>query len=443
MKKLRLGSGAGYSGDRIDPAVELARFGHLDYLIFECLAERTIAIAQQNKRSGTSEGYDPLLAERMRAVLPDCVRNGSKVISNMGAANPIAAAKKARETARSLGLRGLCIAALIGDDVLHHLPGDYTFMESGEPVKSVADRIVSANAYLGASPIVKALAQGADVVLTGRFADPSLFLAPLIHEFGWDTSDWNLLGQGTVIGHLLECAGQLTGGYFADPGYKDVPGLARLGFPLAEVSADGTAIVTKVEGSGGCLTRATCIEQLLYEIQDPASYLTPDVIADFSNVQIEDLGNDRVRITGGAGRAKPDTLKVSVGFHDDWIGEGQISYAGPGAVARADLAEAILAERLRPLLLRELRFDQIGLNAIHGRALSHRACEPWEVRLRVIARASSREQAAIVPREVEALYTNGPAGGGGVSTSVRETIGVLSTLIPAQLPQPSIHIEVS
>ncbi|MBV8113455.1 MAG: DUF1446 domain-containing protein [Silvibacterium sp.] len=443
MKQVRLGSGAGYSGDRIDPAVELARAGNLGYLVFECLAERTIAIAQQNKRTGASEGYDPLLLERMQAVLPDCVRNGVKIISNMGAANPVAAAKKTQETARALGLTGLRIAAITGDDVLSHMTGDYTFMETGDPVSSVADRIVSANAYLGAGPIVEALAGGADVVLTGRAADPSLFLAPLIHEFGWDTSDWNLLGHGTVIGHLLECAGQLTGGYFADPGYKDVPGLARLGFPLAEVSTDGSAILTKVEGSGGCLSRATCAEQLLYEIQDPASYMTPDVVADFSNVRVEDLGHDRVRVTGGAGKQRPETLKVSVGFQDGWIGEGQISYAGLGAVARAQLAEQILAERMRPYSLGELRFDLIGMNSIHGRALSHQACEPWEVRLRVIARGNSRERVAIVPREVEALYTNGPAGGGGVSTSIRETIAILSTLIPRELPQPVIHMEVS
>ncbi len=198
-----------------------------------------------------------------------------------------------------------------------------------------------------------------------------------------------------------------------------------------------------MKGSGGCLTRATCIEQLLYEIQDPASYITPDVVADFSSIQIEDLGNARVRVTGGTGKPKPDTLKVSVGFRDGWIGEGQISYAGPGAVPRAQLAEEILRERLRSHPSGELRFDLIGMNSIHGHALSQQACEPWEVRLRAIARGDTREHAVLIPREVEALYTNGPAGGGGVSTSVRETIAILSTLIPADFPQPVIHIEVS
>ena len=366
METVRLGAGAGYSGDRIDPAVELARLGKLDYLVFECLAERTIAIAQQNKRTGVSEGYDPLLVERMRAVLPHCVANGVKIVSNMGAANPIAAAIKTKEIARKLRLPGLRIAAISGDDVIEHMPGNYRFLESGDPVKDVEDRLVSANAYLGAGPIVEALHEGADIVLTGRAADPSLFLAPLIHGFKWDTSDWRLLGQGTVIGHLLECAGQLTGGYFADPGYKDVPDLAHLGFPFAEVSADGSALFSKVEGSGGCLTRGTCVEQLLYEIQDPSSYITPDVIADFSNVQIEELGRDLVRVTGGAGKPKTDELKVSVGYHDGFVGEGQISYAGPGALERAELAQEVLTERLRSYRLDELRFDLIGVNAIHG-----------------------------------------------------------------------------
>jgi Acyclic terpene utilisation family protein AtuA len=443
MKTVRLGSGAGYSGDRIDPAVELARFGKLDYLVFECLAERTIGIAQQNKRNGISDGYDPLLVERMRAVLSHCVSNSVTIVSNMGAADPLAAAKKTCEIAHGLGLHGLRIAAVSGDDVLTHMPGDYKFMESGEPIKPFAGRLVSANAYLGVGSILEALAQDADVVLTGRAADPSLFIAPLIHEFKWDTTHWDLLGQGTVVGHLLECAGQLTGGYFADPGYKDVPDLAHLGFPLAEVSADGSAIFSKVEGSGGCLTRSTCIEQLLYEIQDPTSYITPDVVADFSNVQIEEIGKDLVRVTGGAGKPRPDTLKVSVGYHEGFIGEGQISYAGPGALARAHLAQEILAERLGPHAINELRFDLIGLNSIHGPNLSPSDCEPYEVRLRAAGRSDSREQAAIIPREVEALYTNGPAGGGGVSTSVRDVLAIQSTLIPAELPQPSIHFEVS
>ena len=444
LKTVRIGCGAGYSGDRIDPAVELAEKGNLSYLVFECLAERTIALAQKARLGNPESGFDPLLEERMEAVLPLRAKSGIRIITNMGAANPTAAAVKTRSIAQRLGIHGLRIAAIAGDDVLSIIrKGNFTFNEDGSPVQSLADRVISANAYLGAEPLVEALAAGADVILTGRVADPSLFLAPLLHEFGWAMDDWDRLGQGTVIGHLLECAGQLTGGYFADPGYKDVPNLARLGFPLAEVSEDGSAVMTKVEGSGGTLTRATCTEQLLYEIQDPSAYVTPDVIADFSQVSIEEVGKDRVRVSGGRGRRRPETLKVSVGYQDGCVGEGQISYAGPGALARANLAKEILSERLGGRDLTELRFDLIGVNSILGEQLSRAAYEPDEVRLRAIGRAASMRSASLVPREVEALYTNGPAGGGGVSISSRETVAILSTLVPREAVTHKIHYEVS
>ncbi len=444
MRTVRIGAGAGYSGDRIDPAVELARKGSISYLIFECLAERTIALAQQSKWKNSGAGFDPLLAERMEAVLPICRENNIKIISNMGAANPLGAVAKTKQIAQQLGLNGLRIAAVTGDDVLDIVRSNgLKFAENGCSIDSIADRILSANAYLGAEPIVEALAGGADVILTGRVADSSLFLAPLVHEFEWPMDDWHLLGRGTVIGHLLECAGQITGGYFADPGYKDVPNLARLGFPLAEVGPDGNAIITKVAGSGGLISEATCKEQLLYEVQDPANYLAPDVVADFSNVSIESISHDCVRISGGTGRPRPLTLKVSVGYQDGYIGEAQISYAGPGALARARLAKDIIAERLGERALQELRFDFIGVNSIHGERLSKMDCEPHEVRLRVAGRADYLDQASLVSREVEALYTNGPAGGGGVSTSTKETVAMLSTLVPRERVIHKIDHEVA
>lgn len=442
MKSVRIGCGAGYSGDRIDPAVELAARGDLSYLVFECLAERTIALAQKALRLNPDGGYDPLLEERMDAVLPLCAEKKIRIVTNMGAANPLAAAERTRQIARRLGLTGLRIAAVTGDDVLPMVrSGAMAGQENGARIADLGDKVISANAYLGADAILDALAAGADVVFTGRVADPSLFLAPLVHEFGWAMDDWNLLGQGTVVGHLLECAGQVTGGYFADPGFKDVPGLARLGFPLAEVSADGSAVITKVAGSGGIVTRATCTEQLLYEIQDPAAYFTPDVVADFSRVQLEDAGFDRVRASGGRGSVRPATLKVSVGYLDGFQGEGQISYAGPGALARATLAQQILAERFSARGLGELRFDLIGVNAIHGASLSKMECEPYEVRLRATARAESAKLAALILREVEALYTNGPAGGGGVTGMTKEVVGVLPTFVPRQLAPHTIHME--
>lgn len=436
---IRIGAGAGYSGDRIEPAVELAEHGALDYLVFECLAERTIAIAQQARRNDPDAGYDPLLEARLRAVLPVAAKNGVRIISNLGAANPRAAALKTAKIARELGLHGLKIAAVTGDDVLDTvLRSNLRFEETGDEVSAYADRIVSANAYLGAAPIVAALAAGADIVLTGRVADPSLFTAPLIHAFGWRMDDWNTLGQATVVGHLLECAGQVTGGYFADPGRKNVDDLARLGFPIGEVSADGTVVVTKVPHAGGCVTEATCKEQLLYEIHDPARYFQPDVVADFTQVRIAQQAKDRVRVTGGCGHARTATLKTSVAYVDGYIGEGQISYGGPGAVARARLALDIVRDRLAitGVDTSELRFDLIGVNALYGDALAARHDEPFEVRVRVAGRTSDAKEAARIGNEVETLYTNGPAGGGGVTKATREVIAVQSVLLEREHVNP-------
>ncbi|MET3630961.1 hypothetical protein ABIC51_005809 [Burkholderia sp. 572] len=439
-RRVRIGAGAGYSGDRIEPAVELAEHGQLDYLVFECLAERTIAIAQQARRQDPSLGYDPLLDARMRAVLPVAVPKGVRIVSNMGAANPRAAARRTARIAQSLGVAGLKVAAVEGDDVLDVvLRGAFRFEESGDDVAAYRDRIVSANAYLGAAPIVDALAAGADVVLTGRVADPSLFAAPLIHAFGWRMDDWDTLGAATVVGHLLECAGQVTGGYFADPGYKDVPNLARLGFPIGEVAADGSVVITKVPHAGGRVSAATCKEQLLYEIHDPARYLQPDVVADFTHVAVAEEAADRVRVTGGRGTARPDTLKVSVAYVDGWIGEGQISYGGPGALERARLALGIVRERLAltGVAATELRFDLIGVDALYGDATPAVRGEPAEVRVRVAGRAASADEAARIGNEVETLYTNGPAGGGGAFKSTREVIAVQSVLLPRAAVTPS------
>lgn len=447
MKTIRIGSGAGYSGDRIEPAVELAEKGDIQYLVFECLAERTIAIAQQAKLKDPAQGYDPLLVARMQAVLRVCHDKGITIITNMGAANPVAGAARIKEVARSLGLERLKIAAVSGDDVLATLTaGDVRIEETGVPAAAMTDTLVSANAYLGAAPIVEALAQGANVIITGRVADPALFLAPQIFEFGWPMDDWDLMGKGTVVGHLLECAGQVTGGYFADPGVKDVAGLARLGFPIAEVRADGGAIITKVEGSGGAVTTATCKEQLLYEIHNPATYFTPDVVADFSKVTFDQVGADRVRVSGATGRARPETLKVSVGYIDSYIGEGQMSYAGPGAVARGRLALDIVRERLELTGVKttELRFDLMGVDSIHGDTLSTRGGqEPYEVRVRVTGRTDSLKEAVRIGNEVETLYTNGPASGGGAVKSARQVVAMLSALLPRALVQPAVdYVEV-
>lgn len=441
MRSIRIGSGAGYSGDRIEPALELAEKGDIQYLVFECLGERTVALAQQARLKDPDGGFDPLLEARMRAVLPACAAKGIKIVTNMGAANSWAGARKTAEIARSMGLSKLKVAAVVGDDVLDACKNrDLPLIEIDGTIKTLGNRIVSANVYLGAEPIAQALRGGADVVITGRASDPALFLAPMIDAFGWAMDDWEILGRGTVAGHLLECAGQITGGYFADPGYKDVEGLARLGFPIGEVSEDGSLVVTKVAGSGGAVTARTCKEQLLYEVHDPKKYLQPDVVADFSQVSVEEIGSDRVQVTGGRGTARPETLKVSVGYVDSYIGEGQISYAGPGAVARGKLALEIVRERLQLTGVRtsELRFDLIGVDSLHGDRLSA-GHDPYEVRVRVTGRTENLAGAVRIGNEVETLYTNGPAGGGGAFKSARDVVAVASVLLPRELATPSVR----
>jgi hypothetical protein len=446
MRTVRIGAGAGYSGDRIEPAADLAARGALDYLVFECLAERTIALAQQARQSDPEAGYDPLLRERFAAVLPACVANGVKIVTNMGAANPAGAARAAAAVARELGLAGLKIAAVSGDDVLAVLrERDLPLIETTGRTADVRDRMISANAYLGAAPLVEALAGGADIVITGRVSDPALFLAPLMHEFGWAADDWGRLGKGTLVGHLLECAGQVTGGYFVDPGYKDVPDLARLGFPLAEVNEDGSAVITKLEGTGGAVSLKTCKEQLLYEVHDPARYYQPNVVADFSNVRFEQVGPDRIAISGAGGRARTDTLKVTIGYFDGYIGEGQFSYAGPGALARAELALRIVEERLKltGVASTELRLEIIGVDSVRrGAAVGDRP-ELSEARIRVVGRTDTLKDAVRIGNEVETLWLNGPAGGGGAWKSARPVVATVSTLLPRAEIKPRVQYEVT
>ncbi|HEX6565409.1 MAG TPA: acyclic terpene utilization AtuA family protein, partial [Chthoniobacterales bacterium] len=372
---------------------------------------------------------------------PACRHSHTRIITNMGAANPLAAAQKAREVARSLGFTGLKIAAVTGDDVLNAARRLDLPLDEGGTVSQLGERLISANAYLGVKPILDALMVDTDIVITGRVADPALFLAPLILEFGWALDDWNLLGQGIVAGHLLECAGQVTGGYFADPGIKEVPDLARLGFPIGEVSADGKLILTMVEGSGGCVTSATVKEQLLYEIHDPRRYLQPDVVADFSRVRVQTVGKNRVQVDGGRGASKTGFLKTSVGYKNGYVGEGQISYCGTGAVARGKLALDIVRRRLgvMRLTMKETRFELIGLNALHGDRLS-RGHDPYEVRVRVAARTETMAEAVKIGNEVETLYTNGPAGGGGAWKSARPVVSIASALIPGAAVEPKIAV---
>jgi hypothetical protein len=436
---LRIGAGAGFSGDRLDPAAVLAERGRLRYLVLECLGERTVALAQLRKRRDPARGYDPLLERRIELLLPLLRRHGVRLITNMGAANPIAAADAIIAIARA-HKTPIRVAVLTGDDVLAKIdPGEIT-LETRMPVAHYGE-LVSANAYLGVAALLPALQSGADIIITGRVADPSLFLAPMAHEYGWQLDDFDRLARGTSIGHLLECAGQLCGGYYAEPGRKDVPDMANLGFPYADVDAAGNATLSKVEGTGGLITLATAKEQLLYEVTDPFGYVTPDVVADFSTVSLRETGPDRVDVRGATGKARPQKLKVSVGYLAGYVGEGEISYGGANALARARLAGDIVRQRLGRDFA-DVRIDLIGSTSLHGKSFDTGE-QPYEIRLRVAARATTPDRAMQVGEEVEALYTNGPAGGGGTRKYVHEQVGIVSTLIEREQVSTKVTLKES
>ncbi len=435
---LRIGCAAGFSGDRTDaalPVVEaLVAAGGPAVLIFETLAERTLALAQLARRTDPDAGYEPLLDDLIRPVLALCLEHGIRIVSNFGAANPPGAARRIHALARELGLPAPRIAVVEGDDVsgaAHQEALRDALGDSGDGL-----RTVSANAYLGAEPIADALLAGAQIVVCGRVADPSLSVGPALAHFGWARDDWDRIARVTMAGHLLECGSQVSGGYYADPGFKDVPGLARVGYPIAEIDADGHCTITKPPGSGGRVDAHTVKEQLLYEVHDPAAYLTPDVVADISAARVFEVGPDRVRLEGVRGHARPQGLKVNVCHETGWFAEGEISYAGARAEARARLAAEVLRERLAGL--GTLRVDLIGVASIFGDDAGRWQAtlapgDARDVRLRVALNHEQRSAAERLSREVTALYCCGPAGGGGVRTSLRARLGTVSCLLPREL----------
>lgn len=438
---LLIGCAAGFSGDRLDAAAPVVQAlvdsGRPGVLIFETLAERTLALAQLARRANPDAGYEPLLDELLRPVLAQCLQHGVRIVSNFGAANPLGAALRIQQLAAELGARRPRVAVVHGDDL------------SGAKHRAVLERalgpsmpaqpIVSANAYIGAEPIAQALRAGADIVVCGRVADPALVLGPALAYYGWCMDDWDRLARATMAGHLLECGAQVTGGYFADPGYKDVPGLARLGYPIAEIDAEGHCTLTKPPGTGGRVDERTVKEQLLYELHDPAAYLTPDVVADITQASVAQIGSDRVHLQGVRGHARPPSLKVNVCFESGWFAEGEISYAGARAEERARLAGDVLRERLASVA--PLRVDLIGVASVWGddagRWLAAQASQgARDVRLRVALQHRDHASAQRLVREVTALYCCGPAGGGGVRTAMRPRLGTVSCLVPREAVNP-------
>jgi hypothetical protein len=435
----RIGTGAGFSADRLEPAVDLAKRGQLNVMVLECLGERTVAFAHRDRMADPRRGYNSLLDRRMRALLPACHAAGTTMITNMGAANPRAAAERTRDIARELGLKGLKIACIEGDDVTAVVRNEHPFMDEPGTVGEIGRRVVGMNAYLGTDAILPALEAGADIIIGGRLADPSMFLAPLMHRFGWQDDD--KLGAGTLVGHLLECGMQVTGGYFADPGIKDVPDLAQCGYPIAEVAANGDAIVTKLPGTGGRVSEATVKEQLMYEVHDPAAYLTPDVTADFSQVRIDGDGADRVRVSNASGRERPKQLKVTVGFDAGFIAESGVSYAGPAAGRRGQQAREIVRDRMQKLIGVDsrLRVDMIGASSLFATA-GHADFESEDVRLHAALRTTSRDEAELMLWEVESLLCCGPAGGGGFRGAITPAVMTKSLLIDRNLVKPTVEI---
>lgn len=444
-QKIRIGCGAGFSDDRIPPGVEIVEKGDLDYLAMECLAERTIARESLDRTKDPSKGYTPVLRERMEAILPPALARNIKVVTNMGAANPMGAAKVVRQNARDWGCRDYSCAVVRGDEVTEIMRQhpELPLMEDGAPLESLLPRMASANAYLGADVVAKAFATGADLVITGRVADPALFLGPMLHAFGWAYDDYEKLANGTLAGHLLECSGQLTGGCFADPGRKEVEDLAGLGYPLCDVWADGRVEVSKTPGSGGRLDVATCTEQLLYEMHDPSAYVTPDCVLDASGVTFRQVEKDRVAVNGVRGKPRTATYKVVVGYFDGYMGSGEMGFAGHNAVARAKLGIEVVKERLRRrgLAYEEMRIDLIGMNSLHGND-ADKAPEPYEVRLRIAARTPDRKAAEAVGAEVRSLHMQGPTGaGGGINFGAKQILAVKSVLIPRDWVKPEVVME--
>ena len=441
----RIACAAGFSGDRTDvarPLVdELLKQGGASCLIFESLAERTLALAQLERHQNSEMGYEPLLSEMLEPVLADCIKAGIPIVGNFGAANPEGAARLISSIAKQQGLPNLRIAIVKGDDisamVLH--PQIESLLSPEDQKILAQSTLVSANVYLGAKEIADALIAGAQVVVTGRVSDPSLTVGPLMAYFKKDWNDWTFLGAATMAGHLLECGAQVTGGYFADPGIKDVSGLANVGFPIVEFDAQGRICVTKPSSTGGLVNRMTVTEQLLYELHDPSQYLTPDVVADITQAQVQDLGGDRVIVTGIQGHPKPETLKANLCINGGWLAEAEISYAGFNAYERAQLAGQIMRERLSGL---NLRIDFIGSASIFssdsGGGPQFKSQEGFEdIRMRVSAAHIERDQALKVCREVTALYTCGPAGGGGVRTSLKPRLNTLVCFVPRELVHAS------
>jgi hypothetical protein len=450
-EKIRIASGQGFWGDLIDAPFHQVTKGKVDYLVMDYLAEVTMSILQKQKIKNPALGYARDLPDLMKRILPICVEKGVKVITNGGGVNPAACADAILEIARTLNIKKLVIAVVTGDDIHDKIDEiiavgcELNNMDTDESIIKYKDKLVSANVYFGAAPIVEALQKGADVVITGRTTDTGLTLAPMIYEFGWDQNNFDLMAAGTVAGHILECGAQSSGGNFLGD-WKSVDNMAEIGFPIAEAYPNGEVIITKHSGTGGKVTFDTVAEQLVYEIGDPSSYITPDCVADFRSIELEDLGNDRVKVYGVKGKEATAFYKVSCAYADGYSASGSLTYSWPEALTKAEAADKILRKRLDDLALKfdEIRTEFIGYNSTHG-PLSVKIDEDKinEIMLRVAVRSKDYESVKRFGMEIAPLILTGPpsvTGFAGGRPKPSEVIAYWPALIPKKLVRPAVEI---
>lgn len=448
-QSIRIASGQGFWGDLLTAPLMQVTKGQVDYLMMDYLAEVTMSIMQKQKNKNPNLGYAKDLVETCEMILPHLKEKGIKLITNGGGVNPLAARDAIAAVAQRLGIQGLRIGVVLGDNILHRIDElteaghEMKHMETGEPIADVKDKLLSANVYLGAFPIVEALKHGADIVITGRTTDTGLTLAPMIYEFGWSQDDWDKLASGTVAGHINECGAQASGGNFLGD-WKSLPDMANVGFPIIEAFPDGTFIVTKHEGTGGAVTRETVSEQLLYEIGDPAEYITPDCVADFTSIQLEDLGNNRVRVHGVTGKPATPFYKVSASYADGYVAFSSLTYSAPEAYERAQAGDRILRERFHNLGLEfdEIRTEFIGMNACHGPIA--KVIVPNEVMMRIGVRGHDYKAVERFGKEIAPLILTGPPGVTGFAggrPKPSEVVAYFPALVDKQIISTEVRVQ--
>jgi hypothetical protein len=450
MKKIRIGGGQGFFGDINDAAIHMVNKGELHYLACDYLAELTLSILQRQRQRYPEKGFAQDFLVLLQEIIPTCLDRKIKILSNAGGMNVLGAVRAIESIARNLKIPPLKIGYVLGDDILADiakLEADgigFTNMDNGEDLSAIRKKIVNANVYYGQEPIIGCLEMGADIIVTGRATDSALFLAPLTYEFGWDRSDWPELARGIIVGHLLECGGQGSGGNF-DYDWRGVPNMDDLGYPIAEVDHHGEIVITKAPDCGGLISEQVIKEQLLYEIHDPASYVTPDVIVDLSRVELETVGKDKVAIKKVDGRPRPEMLKLNIGYMAGYRVEGYLPYAWPDAHEKALYATEILQKRLRRKGIRveEMVFDYLGVNTLHGPLATPANGKENEVVLRVSLRTHDRKEAQKLVPEIAPLQLNGPPGSCffGGRPKISEVIGLWPTLIPRDAVVLTPHID--